>query len=147
MIKVFFDASVIIAAIISSKGASFALLKHASRKKIIAITSKTVINEVLANLHKIEDFDEKDLDTFIVNNKIIVRKAVERTEIREFADIISQKDAHVLAGALLTNSDYLVSLDRKHIIKNEVKKKVEEIKIALPKELLAKLRKLLTLDN
>lgn len=142
MIKVFFDASVIIAAIISSKGASFELLKYASRKKIIAITSKTVINEVVANLHKIEKFSEKDLGTFIVNNKIIVRKAVGRSEIEQFADVVSQKDTHVLAGAMLTNSDYLVSLDRKHIVKTEVKKKVEKIQIVLPKELLAKLRKI-----
>jgi len=144
MIKVFFDASVILAAIISSKGASFELLKYASQKLIMAITSKTVVNEVLANLYKIEDFNERDLDTFIVNNKIIVRKAVGRSEIKQFVDVVFQKDAHVLAGALLTNSDYLVSLDRKHIVKNEVKKKIEEIKIVLPKELLAKLRKILT---
>lgn len=142
MIKVFFDASVIIAAIISSKGASFELLKYASRKKIIAITSKTVINEVLANLHKMEDFNEKDLDAFIVNNKIIVRKTVGRSEIKQFANVVSQKDAHVLAGGKLTNSDYLVSLDRKHIVKNAVKKKVGETKIVLPRELLAKLRKI-----
>lgn len=147
MIKLFFDASVIIAAIISSKGASFALLKYASRKKIIAITSKTVINEVSANLHKIEDFDEKDLDTLIVNNKMIVRKAVGRSEIKQFVDVVSQKDAHVLAGAKLTNSDYLVSLDRKHIVKNEVKNKVEEIQIVLPKELLTKLKRSLKRYN
>lgn len=79
MTKVFFDASVIIAAIISPKGASFELLKYASKKKIIAITSKTVINEVLANLDKIEHFSEEELDTFIINNKIVVRKTGRRT--------------------------------------------------------------------
>ena len=147
MIKVFFDASVIIAAIMSSKGASFELLKYASRKKIIAITSKTVINEVLANLHKIEDFNEKDLDSFIVNNKIIVRKAVGRSEIKQFADVVYQKDAHVLAGARLTDSDYLVSLDRKHIVKNEIRNKVKDIQVVLPKELLYKLRKILKQYN
>jgi len=142
MTKVFFDASVIIAAIISPKGASFELLKYASKKKIIAITSKTVINEVLANLDKIEHFSEEELDTFIINNKIVVRKTVRRSEIKQFTDVISEKDAHVLAGARLTASDYLVSLDRKHIVKNEVKNKVEETQIVLPKDLLTKLRKI-----
>lgn len=143
MIKVFFDASVIIAAIISLKGASFELLKYASKKKIIAITSKTVINEVLANLHKIEGFGEKDLNTFIVKNKIIVRKTISRNEAEPFIDIVSKKDAHVLAAAALTDSNYLVSLDQKHIVNNATRKKVEDMQITLSKELLPKLKKIL----
>jgi len=45
--RVFFDASVIIAALLSAGGGSSQLLKYVKLGKIVAITSQTVIEEIL----------------------------------------------------------------------------------------------------
>ncbi len=45
--RVFFDASVIIAAMLSPTGGSAYVLKYAKAGKIVGITSQTVINEIL----------------------------------------------------------------------------------------------------
>lgn len=136
MIKVFLDASVIIAALLSPKGGSAKICQSAREKKILAISSKTVVNEVLANLHKMKKLDQKDVENFILQKGIIVRQKVTRTEIIPFRGIVEEKDAHVLAGAILTKCDYLVTLDKKHFLKEEVKKKVKNIKLIAPKEFL-----------
>lgn len=136
MIKVFFDASVLIAALISSKGASRQLFKYSSTK-IVSIVSQTVINEVKTNLHKFKGITQRDLDNFISRNKIFVRRKVFKGEISQLVAFIEEKDAHVLAGAILTQCHYLVSLDKKHIVKNETKRHFKNLQIVLPRDLLA----------
>lgn len=140
MIKVFFDASIIIAALLSPKGGSAKLYQYSQEKKILAISSKTVINEVLANLHKLKKISRKDVEDFILQKGIIIRKKITKNEVIPFLGIIEEKDAHVLAGAILTKCDYLATLDKKHFLKEEVKRKVENIRLITPKELILKIR-------
>lgn len=139
MIKVFLDASVIIAALLSPKGGSAKICQTAQEKKILAISSKTVVNEVLANLHKMRRIGQKNVEDFILQKGIIIRQRVTKNEIIPFQGIVEEKDAHVLAGAILTRCDYLVTLDKKHFLKEEVKKKVKNMKLIAPKELIPKL--------
>ncbi len=136
MTKVFLDASVIIAALLSPKGGSAKICQSAKEKKILAISSKTVVNEVLANLHKMRKKGKKDVEDFILQNEIIIRQKITKNEIIPFRGIVEEKDTHVLAGAILTKCDYLVTLDKKHFLKDEVKKKVKNIKLVAPKEFL-----------
>lgn len=52
--------------------------------------------------------------------------------------MINQGDSHVLASALELDVDYLVSLDKKHIL--ALKGKIKKFAIVSPKELIEKLQ-------
>lgn len=138
--KVFLDASVFLSALISQSGGSAKLFEYAKDKRISLICSQTIINEVKNNLDKVRGGKEEDIDHFIITNKVLVRKKITEKEIDPYIEIVDKKDAHVLAGAILTKSDYLVTLDKKHLLKKEVQTNVKGIKIVLPKQLLAVLR-------
>lgn len=60
-------------------------------------------------------------------------------EIKSWVEKIEPKDAHVVAGAILTGCDYLVTLDKKHLNNPTIQQHVNEVEIIAPKELLYKL--------
>lgn len=140
MIKVYFDASVIIAAMFSSQGGSAKLIQFARAGIVAGITSQTIIEEIESNSAKINK-NPRQIRQFIKNSLILVRKRIILSETAVYENIVDADDAHVIAGAKLTKSDYLVTLDRKHLLKEGVKSKVKPIKIVTPKELLLKLIK------
>ncbi|MBU3979522.1 putative toxin-antitoxin system toxin component, PIN family [Patescibacteria group bacterium] len=135
--RVFFDASVIIAALLSTTGGSALLLKYIKAGKIIGITSQTAINEVLE-----EDKTKKlkkskaEIENFIARSMLAVREEITPEEIEPYRKSVDVKDAHLIAGATLTKCAYLVSLDKKHLVREDVKRKFLPLKIVSPKELI-----------
>lgn len=118
MIKVFLDSSVIIAGIHSSTGASHIILEASHKKIIIAFVSSMVIKEVVKNLKK--KFPKVTLRKFIKFlpdsnfNKI---GFVNEKEVLAFQKLTKEKDIHVLAAAFSAKVDYLVTLDKKHLLR------------------------------
>jgi len=53
--------------------------------------------------------------------------------------LIDAEDAHLVAGANLTNCSHLVSLNKKHVLREDVKKRFSPLKIVSPKEVLQEL--------
>lgn len=135
MIKVYFDASVIVSGMISSTGGSAKLIKFVKKKDIVGITSKTIIAEMENKSEKIKK-EIKEIREFIKENSFIVRKRITQAESIEYQDIVDKGDAHVIAGAKLTKCDYLVSLDKKHLLRKDIKEKFLPLRIVSPKELL-----------
>ncbi|OGH19975.1 MAG: putative toxin-antitoxin system toxin component, PIN family [Candidatus Levybacteria bacterium RIFCSPHIGHO2_02_FULL_37_13] len=135
--RVFFDASVIIAALLSPTGGSSMLLQHIKSKVFIGITSQTVLEEILEKdkPKKLKRSYEK-IGQFIVNSGLIIRESITAEEIEPFKDYVEEEDAHLFAGALLTKCAYLVSLDKKHVVRPDIKKKFLPLRIVTPKELL-----------
>ncbi len=135
--RVFFDASVIIAALLSTTGGSALLLKYIKAGKIIGITSQTAINEVLE-----EDKTKKlkkskaEIENFIARSMLAVREEITLEEIEPYRKRVDVEDAHLIAGATLTKCAYLVSLDKKHLVREDVKRKFLPLKIVSPKELI-----------
>src|SRR4051794_21273476 len=115
--RVFFDASVIIAALLSPGGGSALLLQFVQTHEITGFTSQTVIDETLE-----EDKPEKlnrpkeEIERFIAESGLIVREAITPKEIEPYLELIDKEDAHLVAGAHLTKCAYLVSLDKKHVL-------------------------------
>lgn len=136
MVKVYFDASVIVSALISSTGGSAKLLEMVKEKIITGITSQTVIDEVLEHTEKIK-LSSQIIQGYITNSRLLVRKKITQNDIDPYKDIVDAQDAHVLAGAHLTQCKYLVTLDKKHLL--ILKGKIKRIKIVNPKKLLAEL--------
>ncbi len=135
---VFFDASVIIAAILSPTGGSAKLLMLTKNKAIVAITSQTVIDEVADHAEKIQQTPE-EISWFIKNSGLMVRERVTQAEIEKVSGIVESTDAHLLVGAQGAQCTYLVTLDKKHLLRAEVRKNVAPLRIVNPKELLGEL--------
>lgn len=136
--KVFFDASVIIAAILSPTGGSAKLLTFTKNRTIIAITSQTVIDEVIDHTEKIHKTPEQIL-LYMKESGVLVRERVTQAEIKKVSAVIDSTDAHLLVGALGSRCHYLVTLDKKHLLRSDVQKMVKPLRIVNPKELLGKL--------
>ena len=116
--RVYFDASVIIAALLSPKGGSRELFRLIEKGVIRGVTSQTVIEEILE-----EDKPEKlkrsseQLGRFVVKSGLLIRESITTEDIEPYKDLIDIEDAHLIAGANLTRCSYLVSLDKKHLLK------------------------------
>lgn len=136
--NVFFDASVIIAAILSPTGGSAKLLTLAKNKTIVAITSQTVIDEVIDHADKLHQTPEEIL-SYIKESDVLVRERVTQKEIEKVSAIVDPTDAHLLVGARGATCQYLVTLDKKHLLRADVRRSVAPIRIVNPKELLGKL--------
>ena len=108
------------------------------KKNIIyGITSQTVIDELENNLYK---FNEQiNIELLIEEYSILIREKISDIEIEPYKVLIEEKDQHVVAGAILTGCQYLITLDKKHLNNQKIKEKITKIKIVSPKELLNKI--------
>jgi predicted nucleic acid-binding protein len=135
--RVFFDAPVIIAAFLSPHGGSALLLQFVNSGDIVGITSQTVVAEVLG-----EDKPTKlkrpraEMERFIAESGLLVREAVTSAKVEPYRGLIEAEDAHPAAGASLTNCSHLVSLDKKHVLREDVRRRFLPLRIVSPKELL-----------
>lgn len=135
--RVFFDASVIIAALLSKTGGSSKLLKYINLKKIIGITSQTVIEELLEeDKPKRIKRSKEEIEKFIADSGLLVRESITAQEIAPYQGLIEVEDAHLIAGAKLTKCPYLVTLDKKHLLRKDIQQRFLPLKIVSPKELL-----------
>lgn len=133
--KIFFDASVIIAAILSPTGGSARLIEFSKNKTIIAITSQTVIDEVVDHSEKIHKAPD-EIASYIQASGMLVRERVTQAEIEKVSETIDPTDAHLVVGARGSACRYLVTLDKKHLLRSDVRKNVLPLRIVNPKELL-----------
>lgn len=135
MIKVYLDASVIIAALLSPTGGSAKLLEFIKLRAVVGVASQTVVDEVEEHSLKIRK-SRREIRKFIQENSIMVRERIDELELEPFKNLIEDEDIHVAVGARLTKCDYLVTLDKKHLLRIEVKKLLKPIKVVAPKEIL-----------
>lgn len=135
VIKIYLDASVIVPAMLSSVGGSAKLIKFIKLGLVVGITSQNVIEEIERNSVKINK-STQEIRQFIQKNLILIRKKISTGDYAEYKNIIDIKDAHVVAGARLTKCDYLVTLDKKHLLKEDIQKRFLPLKIVSPKQLL-----------
>lgn len=140
--RVFFDASVIIAALLSPSGGSSLLLKLVRADKIIGITSQTVVEEILEEdkFNKLKK-SQDEIEEFIATSALLIRNFISSDEIKPYQDQIEIEDAHLIAGANLTKCSYLVTLDKKHLLNKEIKEEFLPLKIVSPKELIEEIIK------
>ncbi len=136
--RVFFDSSVIISAIISATGGSRKLIELTKEGKLTGIISQGILEEVLSKKNKINS-TEKEIINFVKNNDLLVREKITESEAIKYEDFLTDpKDTHVIAGAKLTKCKYLVTLDKKHLLQPNVRKKFKPLQIVSPKEFLEK---------
>lgn len=132
--KVFFNASVILAGLHSSKGGSAKLLSWAKKRIISGIASEIILDEVLSRCGKI-NITKNEVNRKLQGVFSEITPPPKRSTVDAFKKIVVDVgDAHVLASGKETKTDYIVSLDKKHIL--VLKRKFKYSKIVSPGELI-----------
>lgn len=140
--RVFFDASIIIAALLSKTGGSSLLFQYIKIGRIIGITSQTAIDETLEeDKSKKVKRSKEEIEQFITHSDLLVRESITLNEIAPYKDLVDKEDAHLIAGAKLTKCTYLVTLDKKHLLREDIQKRFLPLHIVSPKELLEEIVK------
>ena len=140
-IKVFIDPNVLIAGIASVTGASAAVLDLCEAEIVQMVVSRQVLVEADRNVsgklpNLVGQYREfiRTLSPLLVEDPSSV--AVEKA-----ATLIDRKDAGILAAAIEAEVDYLVTLDKKHFLKQKVHRNVP-VEICTPAEFLRSFERL-----
>ncbi|MFC1521427.1 putative toxin-antitoxin system toxin component, PIN family [Elusimicrobiota bacterium] len=134
-IKVFLDTSVLIAGVVSSKGASAAILDLIEMSLLTFMLSRQVLIEADRNIEKKFPKLLPDYRMFIKNLSPLLITDPSPKDIKNASGIIHKKDAPILAAAINDPPDYLVTLDSKDFLKEKVKEAVR-FSIVRPDEFL-----------
>lgn len=137
--RVFFNASVILAGFASPNGGSAKLLEYTKKGKIIGLISEIVADEVIRHAEKIRIKQEK-IECQISITFSQVSQAPNKFSVEKYQQIvIDHGDAHILASCQELKTDYLVTLDKKHLL--ILKDKIKLFQIVSPKQLIEILSK------
>lgn len=134
--RIFIDSSVLIAAAISPIGSARILINQGFTQKIDLYISPEVVGETERNLKRKAP---EGLDYFYKIYESLSLNLVKPTkrQIHKAAKVVVGKDAPIVAGAIFSRADYLVSFDRKHLLQH--RQQIEEnfkIKVVTPDELI-----------
>ena len=131
---VFFNASVILAGLKSPAGGSGKLLSWSKDNKINGIISEIVLDEAIRHAGDV-GLRPGNIQLAI---RIIfkwIQAAPEKENVAKFNKIVGDPgDAHVLASCHEAKTDFLVTLDKKHLL--ILQKKIKWVKIVSPGELI-----------
>ena len=138
--RVFFDASVLIAAGASSSGGSAMAVQVCRRGLARGLVTRLVLWEAERNLHA--SFPPSALLAFYTLLGQLDPEVVPdppEAEIRAAARVVAGKDAHVLAGARAGRATHLLTLDRKHFLGKSVRAAILPLVVCTPGEFLTSL--------
>lgn len=137
--KVFLDSNVIISGLLSQKANPFLVLKAADEKKFIFYSGNFILAEIEKNL---SEKAPQALPHFWIIWKKLNPKILElpsESEIEKFDRVINYLPDQVILSTCEKNKiDYLVTLDKKHLLKKEVQNETR-VRIVRPEELLKKI--------
>ena len=142
MIRAFLDSSVFFSACFSSRGASREILLEGLRGAVSLVVSDVVLEEVEENLSSAPRALIL-LDAFHYFLRTVPLEIVQATEheVSLAARYTELKDAPLVAAARRARVDFLVSLDRRHLIGMPDVASRSGLKIILPGALLEHLRR------
>lgn len=134
-IKVFIDTNVLIAGVASVTGASAAVLDLCEAEILQMVVNRQVLVEADRN------FSAKLFNLVIQFRRFIQNLALLMVEdppakaVEKAASLVDRKDAAILAAAMESEVDYLITLDKKYFLKQEVRHNISII-VCTPAEFL-----------
>lgn len=121
MKQAFVDSSVLVAACASLAGASAYILAQSKQKKFKLHISSDALSEAKKNvLLKLDEKGKKRLDYYVREIDFIIVAAPSPYEIAVCEKYIHPKDAPILAAAIKSKNNYIITLDRKHFFQPQV---------------------------
>ncbi|OGX06507.1 MAG: hypothetical protein A3G87_05810 [Omnitrophica bacterium RIFCSPLOWO2_12_FULL_50_11] len=137
MLKVFLDANVYFVGFSSRTGASALVLEIARRQKIAVYAARFVLREADRNLRKKSTpANLKSFRRYVQNVKIHVVPFPKEETTQPYEDDLHLKDLPVLGAALESKADYLLSLDKKHLLTSRLTHRVKKLNIMSPGDFL-----------
>ena len=139
MMDVFLDASVLFSAAYSKTGASRELIRLGIRGEVKLVISDLVYREARRNLETKAPEAASELDVFRQEGSFETVKP-SNEEVQVAMKYTAAKDAPVVAAAKTAQVDYLVSLDRSHLVGVSSVEEGSGLNVVLPGDLLKSLR-------
>ncbi len=138
MSRVFLDSSVLFSAAYSRHGHAYDLLLMGVRGEITLLASQLVLNETRRNL---ADHAPDKLDLLNLALEQIPFELVRptRREVAAAAKRVALKDAPIVAAARKAKVDFLVTLDKKHLLGRPALEAFARAAIVTPKDAVAQL--------
>jgi predicted nucleic acid-binding protein len=140
MIRAFIDASVLFAASLSPTGASREIIRQAVRGQVTLVASKLVYEEVEKNLADKAPAALPAFRQFLATVPFETVRPTKR-QVLQAARYSALKDAPIVAAAKRARVDYLVSLDRRHLVGVKEVAQRSGLRIVLPSEFLGEVRR------
>lgn len=134
-IKVFIDTSVLIAGVSSVTGASAAVLDLCEAEVLQMVVSRQVLVEADRNFSAKLPNLVIQFRRFIQNLAILMVEDPPAKAVERAASLIHLKDAPILAAAMESEADYLITLDKKHFLKQKVRRNIP-IEVCTPADFL-----------
>lgn len=138
--KVILDTSALIAGIVSSKGAARAVLQLAEIGLIELIVSRQVIVEADRNIEEKLPEMLSEYREFIKFLAPVLVDDPRGKDVAKYLTVINPDDAPILASAVISDADFLITWGRKHFIGKNVRIH-SNLKIVTPGEFLKHFRK------
>ncbi len=140
--KVFIDSSVLLSAACSKTGASAAVFGYCKKKVIEGCVSSYVLGEIQRNaIRKLKEMEKIRLHRLLVVSGLKLVTDPADAFSRKARTLVPEKDVPVLAAALSSLCNYLVTLDVKHFKAPHVVNSVLPLKTVTPRELLSIVQK------
>ncbi len=122
MKRVFLDATCWMAAAGSETGGSSAIILLAQTLLLVLVGSRMVLQEAERNIQaKMTPTALQRFYLLLAAVKLELCEPTTPEEEEQWAELTAEKDRHVLAAALKSKADVLVTLDRKHILTDGVR--------------------------
>jgi len=123
--RVFLDANIFFAAARSPEGGSSFILELAKKKKLEVYTAMQALLETERNIkNKLGDYYLNRHHQNILEIKVRIQP-INIKEVIKLKEIIPEKDIPILSGAILSGSQALITLDKKHFLNNEELKRIK----------------------
>ncbi|RCK81155.1 MAG: hypothetical protein OZSIB_2532 [Candidatus Ozemobacter sibiricus] len=119
--RIFLDASIWLSAPRKPEGGSGLLLELAAAGKLVALSSVATLEEIRRNVEKVGR-SMPELETLLMRVQPVL-VPISKADLDRWATI-SEKDRHVIAGAVLGRADFLATLDKVHLDNPETQAKV-----------------------
>jgi len=133
MSGVFFDSSVLVAATASLSGASALILGLCRAGKIAGYISPDVLGEAKKNVAlKLPSSAVRRLDEIMRKSHVVVMPDPSTERIALCEHIIHPKDASILAAAVGSPADTILTFDKRHFFATDVIAFVDPKEIMMP---------------
>ena len=117
--RVFLDTSVLFAAVLSETGGSRLILKLGESGAVGLWVGSRVLEEAEAVLARKASESKAIFALLLDQAKVSVGPSPDQAALSQASAVVGYPpDAHILGEALVAEVDYLVSLDRKHLVGN-----------------------------
>ena len=134
-INVFIDTSVLIAGVASLTGASAAVLDLCEAESIQMVISRQVLVEADRNFSAKLPGLVNQFRQFIQNLAPLMVEDPPAAAVERSASLIDRKDAAILAAAIESKVEFLITLDKKHFLKHKVQRNIP-VEICTPSDFL-----------